>query len=267
MTDPKSLDEALAVFQADMPVLTKDKKGQVGNQKTKYADLVQVNAVVLAKLNRLGVIYTCAPHMLDDGKFVLRYQLLHVPSGEHRDGQYPLKLSENPQQMGSAITYARRYVLLALTGVAADDEDDDGNAAAGRRYAQRAAPQRDESAAEQERPQAQRARSGGHGNQPPLPGEQTANPNMRTAAQMGMILGLFGKVGISDRTIRLAVSSTVAERTLASGNDMTKKEASGLIDLLMRVVDEPEPRRALADELGLSVADLMPDGGAEAGDE
>ena len=34
-----------------------------------------------------------------------------------------------PQTIGGAITYARRYALLAVTGVAPDDDDDDGQAA------------------------------------------------------------------------------------------------------------------------------------------
>jgi hypothetical protein len=36
-----------------------------------------------------------------------------------------------PQQMGSAITYARRYALMAVTGVFPSNEDDDGKAASG----------------------------------------------------------------------------------------------------------------------------------------
>ena len=63
MGDPKDIDEALLMLQADPPVLVKDKKGQVGNQKTKYADLVQVNAVVLSRLNALGVAWVCCPDL------------------------------------------------------------------------------------------------------------------------------------------------------------------------------------------------------------
>ncbi|NIL65028.1 ERF family protein [Salinispora arenicola] len=95
---------ALAEFQAKPPTLTKNKAGH----QSKYADLVQVNEQVLARLNELGIVYTCAPTLADEGKFVLAYELVHVASGERLTGRYPLKLSENPQQMGSAITYARR---------------------------------------------------------------------------------------------------------------------------------------------------------------
>jgi ERF superfamily len=57
---------------------------------------------------------------------VLAYSLVHA-SGEREDGIYPLT-GGAPQEQGSAITYARRYCLCAVTGVAAD-ADDDGQAA------------------------------------------------------------------------------------------------------------------------------------------
>ena len=43
------------------------------------------------------------------------------------DGGVPLILIKNDMQgLGSAITYARRYGLMAAVGIAAEDEDDDG---------------------------------------------------------------------------------------------------------------------------------------------
>lgn len=244
--DPKSLDEALAVFQSDPPVLVKDKKGQVGNQKTRYADLVQVNAAVLSRLNRLGVIYVCEPTLLDSGQFVLRYRLTHVPTGEYKTGQYPLKLSENPQHMGSAITYARRYVLLALTGVAADDEDDDGTAANGHRYAQRTAPtrrqaSRDAEPAQPDRPTAQRAQR--PASRPPLPGET----DTMTRAQQGKMHALFGQVDITDRDDRMQyVNEILAEkispdRQVGSSSELTKAEAGHVIDALQRWAGQLTP--------------------------
>src|SRR6185369_16309701 len=107
MGDPQNIDEVLLAIQAERPVLTKDKKGQVGNQKTKYADLVQVNDVVLRLLNDLKTTWVCRPH-IEGTSFGLHYSLKHVPSQTEITGVWPLKLSENPQQMGSATTYGRR---------------------------------------------------------------------------------------------------------------------------------------------------------------
>lgn len=247
---PQSLDEALAMLQADPPVLSKNKAGQVGNQKTKYADLVQVNAVVLSRLNALGVIYKTKPTLRsDDPKFVLSYALTHVTSGTTEEGDYPLKLSENPMQMGSAITYARRYVLLALTGIAAEDEDDDGHVAGGRGTAQRSAPAGRT---------AQRRSAA-----PPLPSD---GPQSYTPAQRAKLMAVFGQLGIDDRGERLEICSTITGRQLASANELTKQEAGTLIDMLEDAASADNPQLRLA-ELTAPEADGAPlDGGEAAGE-
>jgi hypothetical protein len=62
---------------------------------------------------------------ISDG--VLHTRLLHT-SGQWIASEHPLPMSGKPQEIGSALTYARRYSLSALLGIAAD-EDDDANAA------------------------------------------------------------------------------------------------------------------------------------------
>jgi hypothetical protein len=231
MADPKSLDEALRLLQADPPVLVKDKKGQVGNQKTKYADLVQVNAVVLSRLNALGVIYKTKPTLrAEEPKFVLAYSLRHVPSDTEETGEYPLKLSENPMQMGSAITYARRYVLLAITGIAAEDEDDDGQAAGNPGTVQR---QSRRASARRSTPQQSR---------PPLPGE---GGDGVTPPQLSTLGAQLGKCGISDRDERLRTVSILVGRPLLSSKALTKAEASTLIDTLEGVLKHENPGERL----------------------
>jgi hypothetical protein len=217
------LYQALAEFQKDPPTLTKNRAGQVGNQKTRYADLVQVNETVLSRLNALGIVYITQPTLVAEGKFVLGYQLRHVESGEVLNGEYPLKLSENPQQMGSAITYARRYVLLALTGVAAEDEDDDGQQG-GRPTAQRA--QRTERAGGTAGRTAQRA----SGTAPPLPGE--AATDRITEPQMRKLQALFAEHGYSTPDDKRAFLVGVIGHELASTRELTKREAMAAIDRL-----------------------------------
>ena len=62
-------------------------------------------------------------------KFVLITTLIHT-SGQWISGEYWLNPAKpnDPQALGSATTYARRYALSALVGVCSE-EDDDGNAA------------------------------------------------------------------------------------------------------------------------------------------
>lgn len=131
-----SLAAALAAFQADLPKVGKGNIAQVksekGNYSYKYADLSDVSAAVLPRLAAHGLSFSCKPTLTDDGRFVLAYRLRH-DSGEDDAGLYPLPTSGTPQQVGSAMTYARRYVLSAVTGVA-PDEDDDGQAASQREH-------------------------------------------------------------------------------------------------------------------------------------
>lgn len=124
---PSGLAAALAAFQAEAPTIAKANTADAGNYKYKYADLADVSEKVLPLLGKHGLSFSAKPTLTDDGRFVLRYRLLHV-SGESDGGDYPLS-GNNAQQLGSAITYARRYTLCAITGVAPGGDDDDGASA------------------------------------------------------------------------------------------------------------------------------------------
>lgn len=237
MADPKNLAEALLAFQADPPVLTKNKSGH----QSKYADLVQVNEKVLSKLNSLGVIFTSAPTLLDDGKFVLAYELEHVASQTKKDGRYPLKQSENPQQMGSAVTYARRYVLQSLTNVAAEDEDDDGQAASGRQYAQRARQPRQQAAPAEDRPTAQRAQQPARRSGPPLPGESSPGAGGISEAQQRKLHACLREAGMADRDQALTYISEVVGSQIESTAQLSKSQAARAIDALERFIKQQEP--------------------------
>lgn len=131
MTDHKSLAAALAAFQAELPHIGKDNRATVKSDKGSYtytyANLADVSAKVLPLLAKHGLSFSAKPTLDDSGRFVLHYVLRH-DSGTEDAGFYPLA-NGTPQQVGSAITYARRYALLAVTGVAPDVDDDDGQAA------------------------------------------------------------------------------------------------------------------------------------------
>jgi len=130
MTD--NLASALAAFQAKLPPIVKTKTAKVktkdgGSYQYSYADLAEVSGVVLPALGAVGLSFTAKPTFNEGGKFVLAYRLLHA-CGDSDEGEYPLPQSGTAQEIGSAITYARRYALCSIVGVA-PDEDDDGAAA------------------------------------------------------------------------------------------------------------------------------------------
>lgn len=98
--------------------------------KSKYADLAHVVEGVIPALNNAGVGVLQFPAF--DGEFVSVTTTLLHESGSSVTATLALRPSKtDPQGVGSAITYGRRYSLLAMTGAA--PEDDDGNAASGPR--------------------------------------------------------------------------------------------------------------------------------------
>lgn len=123
-----SISEALVALQANLPRVAADRKANAGTFNYKYAGLNDVNEALLPALAAVGLAFTALP-TIDGDRFVLGYSLLHT-SGQERAGVYPLPdpARATPQQIGSAITYARRYCILAVTGLA-PDPDDDGQAA------------------------------------------------------------------------------------------------------------------------------------------
>ena len=140
------LAKALASFQADIPHVGKDATADAGSYSYSYAPLDVITQVAMPLLAKHGLSFTCAPSMTELG-FVLAYSLLH-DGGERVDGFYPLPdpAKSSPQQIGSAISYGRRYCLTAVTGIAPGGEDDDGQKAADAR-SQRPAQERLQDAA------------------------------------------------------------------------------------------------------------------------
>lgn len=122
-TSKKTLAEALIAFQADLPSVALDATNP--HFKSKYASLGSVTKAVLPKLSEHGLAFSVGS-FVDNGLLIVDAHLIHE-SGESRSLQFPIT-EANPQKIGSALSYARRYALSALTGVVAD-EDDDGNAA------------------------------------------------------------------------------------------------------------------------------------------
>lgn len=135
MATPKkyeTIQEALAAFQADMPKVGRNSVNL--HFKSKYTSLEDLTAAVLPKLAEFGLSFSVGS-FVDNGVMILDAHLLHT-SGTSRSAQFPIPDTSNPQRVGSAYSYYRRYALASLTGVVAD-EDDDGNAASTESPAQR----------------------------------------------------------------------------------------------------------------------------------
>lgn len=103
------------------------KDAQNPHLKNRYADLPSVIDAVKQALNESGIAIIQTAGDLVDGKMVLSTVLMHESGQWFRsDTTMPLT-KQDAQGYGSAVTYARRYALSAMTGLYQDD--DDGNAA------------------------------------------------------------------------------------------------------------------------------------------
>lgn len=117
---------ALAKAQLDMGPALKDSNNPAF--KSKYADLASVMNACLPSMNKHGIAVVQPIGRDGDVRFV-ETVLIHGESGESLNCRVELMIGKHDMQgYGSAVTYARRYGLMAMAGIA--PEDDDGNAAA-----------------------------------------------------------------------------------------------------------------------------------------
>lgn len=119
---------ALVKAQAEMGNAVKDSKNPFF--KSKFADLNSVREACMPALNKHG-ISVIQPTTVIDGKFYVETTLMHE-SGEFLSGLYEVvAIKQNdPQALGAAVSYSRRYGLQSLVNIGA--EDDDSETAMGR---------------------------------------------------------------------------------------------------------------------------------------
>lgn len=122
MDDKVELYSALASAQADFDEPKKTKKAF----NYFYAPMEEVRRAITPTLNKFGLSVIQFP-ISKDGMIGVKTILAHK-SGQSIEEEFlaePLK--RDPQSIGSAITYFRRYATLAVLGLA--PEDDDGETA------------------------------------------------------------------------------------------------------------------------------------------
>lgn len=263
MAKHETLAAALAAFQAEVPKMSKDERAKVKGETNDgrsydrsydYAGLDQFVETVEPVLGSHGLSVSSAPTWMDGGRFVLVVSLLHE-GGEIRTGYWPLPdpsaRGVGPQDIGSAMTYGRRYVGWGLTGTFPGGIDDDGKQAqqvARERWEDaRPAPVRNAPAAEPTTPA-----------EPPKPpkttwtdddvAQQHGKLGTLPVIQAVMLYDWMAKKGLHER----AVSGATATKVLASriGDDALKvatpeevaalKDTADALGLLKVQVSETE---------------------------
>lgn len=111
---------ALAKAQGKIQPASKDKSNPFF--KSKYADLSSVWDACRDALSENGLSLVQFPQTRSDGLYLI--SILGHSSGQWMKSEVQIPLIKNdPQSIGSAITYFRRYSLSALVGVAPEDDD------------------------------------------------------------------------------------------------------------------------------------------------
>lgn len=131
--------EALAAFQAEVPVIRKNKEAEIaarsGRSYTyRYADLASLTATIRPLLTKHGLSYSFGM-TLDGGVATITVTLRHVAGHSETSGFPCAVASPNPgmslqQQAGGAYTFAQRYALIGMLGLTTAEDDLDGQEAA-----------------------------------------------------------------------------------------------------------------------------------------
>jgi len=131
-TTIEALAKALSAAQAELTNPKKTHTAHVVSARTggkfayHYADLAEIIEHVRPVLAKHKLAFTQLVQA-SAAETWLETRLIHE-SGQWIGAEYPLPKLADSQAMGSAITYARRYSLCAILGIAAEDDEDGGQA-------------------------------------------------------------------------------------------------------------------------------------------
>ena len=206
---------ALAAFQGEMPTVPKghtaNVKSDKGSYSYTYAGLADVTEAAMPLLSKHGLAFVTLPT-----KGELVGMLLHE-SGESLSASLPIT-GGTPQQIGSSLTYMRRYLFGCMTGLVTDD-DDDGRGA--QQAGSRSKPARTAPAAS-------------------LATRSTAEPvetgEVMSAKTRGQLFALFGQKGVAEAE-QLSGVNHVCGTDYTSRSQITEADAQRVIAVLKKRPD------------------------------
>lgn len=232
-TTTTTIYQALLQAQRDMGPLLRNATNP--HFRSKYADLAAVVETISEPLQKNGLVVFQTTEVDENGFPILVTTVAHEAGGTITS-RYPLTSKDptDPQKLGAAVTYARRYALQALFMLA--PEDDDGNLAA--------TPAQAPSEAQAQPPYYPPGARGA--------GTKTyhASPNKPSSGkQKDMIIGQLAKLGVrTDAQQARFLTQLMGKDSLDA---LSAAEASSLIDSLKSQIatqgstpawtDEPDP--------------------------
>lgn len=111
-----NINTKLLEFQKKIGIIKKDSKNP--HFKNTYASLTQILSEVKPLLTECGLILIQPISLEGVGTTIIDFE-----TGEKIETVISLPTNLSPQQLGSAITYFRRYTLASLLSLEIDDDD------------------------------------------------------------------------------------------------------------------------------------------------
>ena len=237
------LAAALVEAQLEMPSITKDKTNTFF--RSKYADLATVIKIVTPVLAKHGLTVIQSIDYIEEPEVrtirvtdkkgdtteterveyvtILHTMLLHKSGQNIKSTMFVPLDSLDSQRQGSAITYARRYALMAIIGVATDNEDDDGNAASNRDVAPTPTPVAQPQPQPQAKPQTAQVKSSPVKTEAQAPApvvNSSISDELRTARQK-----LYSKLEpLANKEAKMAFVNRVLDSSYRNSNELSLEQ-------------------------------------------
>lgn len=129
MTELKTnLATALVKFQSVVPVIPKNQTAKIpmksgGSYSYKYADLADIWEAIRKPLKDNGLAVTQMLKSNETTDFIVTK--IWCDNGETEQEEFAIPTSgKTPQEVGSVVTYYKRYALGAALGISTEEDDD-----------------------------------------------------------------------------------------------------------------------------------------------
>lgn len=123
-----NINRKFAEVLNEVPNFTTDETAQAGNRTYKYLNLATLLKAIKPVFEKHGLAFTqkITYNNPGDGRQILGSveTIIFDETERMTVCEYPFFVTGDPQQVGSAITYARRYSLTAILGIFPDKDDD-----------------------------------------------------------------------------------------------------------------------------------------------
>lgn len=197
------LAQALLKAQTEFMTASKDAKNPFF--KSKYATLNSVWEAVATALHNNGLV--CIQPIVNN---MVATTIIHT-SGQFITSECPIVCAKqnDPQALGSAITYSRRYALASMLGVMTDD-DDDAESAMVRKQPQ-SAPKPAAKPAEKAEPASTEIPVGNLSNKCAL--------DIAAAKTTGELISIYNAYATTEPIVDLKAACAAMRKQLESGNN------------------------------------------------